>query len=123
MRGLVVGADVEVDMLSPDDARDVSRLAGDDPAAVWCRVVEARGLGGIAAGEGAVVAAGRVISGNVLHGVLDADLVRLANTPTEAGSAYSIGLTVTDRTAAAAGLVCGGRVEVLVQQLGSVPAL
>src|SRR5262245_4898455 len=110
-------------MLSPDDAREVSRWARDDPAAVWCRVVEARGLGGIAAGESAVVASGRVISGCVLHGVLDADLARLPDTPAGADGAYSIGLTVTDRTAVAAGLVCGGRVELLVQQVSSVPSL
>jgi hypothetical protein len=43
--------------------------------------VEARGLGGIAPGESAVVAGGQVI-GSVLRGVLDADLVRLVDKPT-----------------------------------------
>jgi len=119
----MVGADKgEVEMLSADDARGVCRVARDDPAAVWCRVVEARGLGGIAPGESAVVVCGQVI-GSVLRGVLDSDLVGLADKPTGTSDTYSIGLTVTDAIAAAAGLVHGGRLELFVQQVASVPAL
>src|SRR5215510_11588334 len=110
-------------MLSADDARVVTRFALDDPAAVWCRVVEARGLGGIAPGESAVVAYGEVIAGSVLHGVLHADLVRLADQSAGARGAYSVGLTVTEDTAAGAGLVCGGRLELFVQPVASVPGL
>ncbi|HEY7071702.1 MAG TPA: XdhC family protein [Acidimicrobiales bacterium] len=109
-------------MLSAEDARDVCRVARDDPAAVWCRVVEARGLGGIAPGESAVVARGQVI-GTVLRGVLDADLVRLVDRPTGTAGTYSIGLTVTDATAAAAGLIHGGRLELFVQKVAPVPPL
>src|SRR5262245_45318830 len=109
-------------MLSAADARVVCRVAGDDPAAVWCRVVEARGLGGIAPGESAVVARGKVI-GSVLRGVLDTDLVRLVDQPTGTAGTYSLGRTVTDRTAAAAGRVHGGRLELFVQQVAPVPAL
>lgn len=110
-------------MLSADDARDISRVARDGHGAVWCRVVEARGLGGVAPGESAVVARGQVIAGSLLRGVLDADLVRLVDKPTGTAGTYSIGLTVTDPTAAAAGLVHGGRLELFVQQVASVPAL
>src|SRR5262245_22332531 len=110
-------------MLSADDARVVTRFALDDPGALWCRVVEARGLGGIAPAESAVVAYGQVIAGKVLHGVLDADLARLADRPAESAGAFSVGLTVTEDTAAAAGLVCGGRLELFVQPVASVPGL
>src|SRR5262245_19169468 len=111
-------------MLSAGDALAVARVALDDPAALWCRVVDARGLGGVAGGESAVVACGEVIAGRVLRGVLDADLLRLAAKPTAGdASAYSVGLTVTQGTATAAGLVCGGRVELFVQPVSSVPAL
>jgi hypothetical protein len=70
-----------------------------------------------------VAARGQAIAGSLLRGVLDADLVRLVVTPTGTAGTYSIGLTVTDPTAAAAGLVHGGRLEPFVQQVASVPAL
>src|SRR5262249_19828707 len=49
--------------------------------------------------------------------------VWLARDSNGADGAYSIGLTVTDGPAVAAGLVHGGRLELFVQPVASVPSL
>jgi hypothetical protein len=74
------------------------------------------------AGEGTVLARDGTSLGGLLRGVLDLDLPPLADQVMDGPlQSLTIGLSVGDEQAIAAGFVCGGGVELLAQRLDTVP--
>jgi xanthine/CO dehydrogenase XdhC/CoxF family maturation factor len=93
-----------------------------DTDATWIRVVEARGFGGLEAGEGMVLARDGTSLGGLLQGLLNRDLLQLADELLNGTrEALTVGFSVGDLQAIVAGFVCGGEVELLAQRLRTVP--
>lgn len=105
------------------DRARVVRWRYEAPGGVVARVVAAEGVGSRTAGEVALVAGGAVAEGGLLGGAADAEVLEAAAVlEADAGTANRVvAVTIGDGAAGAAGLTCGGRVEVLVQRLADLP--
>ncbi|HEY2332715.1 MAG TPA: hypothetical protein VGH94_12425, partial [Acidimicrobiales bacterium] len=110
--------------MTPDVATQLAAWRKHDIPAAWVRIVDVRGFGG-ADTTGSMAVAGdqdRPPIGRLLGGVVDDDVRTLVVPILDASrSALVVGLSVTDQPATDAGMVCGGRVELLAQRLDSVP--
>ncbi len=93
--------------------------------AAWLRIVQIRGFGA-ADTANSIRAWPRdqeaPPAGRLLGGIVDDDIRALVPTLLDGGAdALTVGLSVVDEAATQAGLVCGGRLELLAQRLDSVP--
>lgn len=102
-------------------AMAVAWLAQRRTAAI-ARVVEAAGLGPRPSGDIVIIDAEGRSAGTLLAGVANVELVDVVAGLLESGAVHQIlRLEIDSGDATAAGLTCGGTVEILVQRLDAVP--
>jgi xanthine dehydrogenase accessory factor len=111
-------------VLTPAEARSIEEHGLAEIGGVLVRPIEIRGLGGTAASEGLVLGQDGTMLGRLLGGAIDERLSFLTEELLASErDALTVGLSVDDESARAAGMVCGGRVELLLQRLTTVPAV